>query len=65
MRPLLIRTRTLPIVPALAEKGIPTILTGFALPDSNIHSLNEKMEVEYLPKGIEAAEELFRAFRAL
>ena len=49
MRPLLIRTGgTLPIVPALAEKGIPTILTGFALPDSNIHSPNEKMEVEYL-----------------
>jgi acetylornithine deacetylase/succinyl-diaminopimelate desuccinylase-like protein len=66
VRPLLIRTGgTLPIVPALAEKGIPTILTGFALPDSNIHSPNEKMEVEYLPKGIEAAEELFRAFRAL
>jgi acetylornithine deacetylase/succinyl-diaminopimelate desuccinylase-like protein len=66
VRPLLIRSGgTLPIVPALAEKGIPTILTGFALPDSNIHSPNEKLEVEYLPKGIEAAEELFRAFAAL
>jgi acetylornithine deacetylase/succinyl-diaminopimelate desuccinylase-like protein len=66
VRPLLIRSGgTLPIVPALADKGIPTILTGFALPDSNIHSPNEKMEVEYLPKGIDAAEELFRAFAAL
>jgi acetylornithine deacetylase/succinyl-diaminopimelate desuccinylase-like protein len=66
VRPLLIRSGgTLPIVPALAEKGIPTVLTGFALPDSNIHSPNEKMEVEYLPKGIAAAEELFRAFAAL
>jgi acetylornithine deacetylase/succinyl-diaminopimelate desuccinylase-like protein len=66
VRPLLIRSGgTLPIVPALAEKGIPTVLTGFALPDSNIHSPNEKLELEYLPKGIEAAEELFRAFGAL
>jgi acetylornithine deacetylase/succinyl-diaminopimelate desuccinylase-like protein len=66
VRPLLIRSGgTLPIVPALAEKGIPTILSGFALPDSNIHSPNERMEVEYLPKGIEAAAELFRVFAAL
>jgi len=66
VRPLLIRSGgTLPIVPALAEKGIPTILTGFALPDSNIHSPNEKMEVEYFPKGIAAAEELFIGFGAL
>jgi acetylornithine deacetylase/succinyl-diaminopimelate desuccinylase-like protein len=66
VRPLLIRSGgTLPIVPALAEKGIPTVLTGFALPNSNIHSPNERMEVEYLPKGIAAAEELFRALAAL
>ena len=66
VRPLLIRSGgTLPIVPALAKKGIPTILTGFSLPDCNIHSPNERMEVEYLPKGIAAAEELFRAFGGL
>jgi acetylornithine deacetylase/succinyl-diaminopimelate desuccinylase-like protein len=66
VRPLLIRSGgTLPIVPALAKKGIPTVLTGFALPDSNIHSPNERMQVEYLPKGIEAAQELFRAFADL
>jgi acetylornithine deacetylase/succinyl-diaminopimelate desuccinylase-like protein len=66
VRPLLIRSGgTLPIVPALAKKAIPTVLTGFALPDSNIHSPNERMQVEYLPKGIEAAQELFRAFADL
>jgi acetylornithine deacetylase/succinyl-diaminopimelate desuccinylase-like protein len=66
VRPLLIRSGgTLPIVPALQKKGIPTVLTGFALPDSNIHSPNERLEVEYLPKGIAAAAELFRAFAAL
>ena len=66
VRPLLIRSGgTLPIVPALEAKGIPVILTGFALPDSNIHSPNERMEVEYFPKGVEAAEELFGAFAQL
>jgi acetylornithine deacetylase/succinyl-diaminopimelate desuccinylase-like protein len=66
VRPLLIRSGgTLPIVPALEKKGMPTVLTGFSLPDSNIHSPNERMEVEYLPKGIEAAQELFRSFAEL
>ena len=33
VRPLLVRTGgTLPIMPALADKGIATILTGFGLP---------------------------------
>jgi acetylornithine deacetylase/succinyl-diaminopimelate desuccinylase-like protein len=60
VRPLLIRSGgTLPIIPALAKKGVPAILTGFALPDSNIHSPNERILVEYVPLGIAAARELF------
>jgi acetylornithine deacetylase/succinyl-diaminopimelate desuccinylase-like protein len=60
VRPLLIRSGgTLPIVPAVAKRGIPAILTGFALPDSNIHSPNERLLVEYVPLGIAAARELF------
>jgi len=60
-RPLLVRSGgTLPIVPALADKGIPTIITGFALPESNIHSPNERLLAEYLPLGIETAKELYR-----
>jgi acetylornithine deacetylase/succinyl-diaminopimelate desuccinylase-like protein len=59
-RPLLIRSGgTLPIVPALAKKGVPAILTGFALPDSNIHSPNERLLLEYVPLGVAAARELF------
>ncbi len=59
-RPAFIRSGgTLPIVPALAGKGIPTIITGFGLPDSNIHSPNERLLVEYVPLGIAAARELF------
>ena len=65
-RPLLVRSGgTLPIVPALADKGIPTILTGFALPDSNIHSPNENLLAEYVPLGVKAAAELYTAFAKL
>jgi acetylornithine deacetylase/succinyl-diaminopimelate desuccinylase-like protein len=65
-RPLLVRSGgTLPIVPALANKGIPTILTGFALPESNVHSPNENIRVEYFPLGVRAAQELYKAFSGL
>ncbi len=65
-RPLLARSGgTLPIVPALADKGIPTILTGFALPDSNIHSPNENLLADYLPLGVSAAAELYKEFGKL
>ena len=59
-RPLLVRSGgTLPIVPALASRGTPTILTGFSLPESNIHSPNECLPVEHFPLGVAAARELF------
>ncbi len=65
-RPLLVRSGgTLPIVPALADKGIPTIITGFALPESNIHSPNERLLAEYVPLGIETAKELYRSLAKL
>jgi acetylornithine deacetylase/succinyl-diaminopimelate desuccinylase-like protein len=66
VRPALIRSGgTLPIVPALSAKQIPTIITGFSLPDANIHSPNENMLVEYVPLGIAAARALFEDFSAL
>jgi acetylornithine deacetylase/succinyl-diaminopimelate desuccinylase-like protein len=65
-RPLLIRVGgTLPIVPALAEKGIPTVLTGFDLPEGNIHSPNERLRVEHIPLAVDAARELYRSFAEL
>jgi acetylornithine deacetylase/succinyl-diaminopimelate desuccinylase-like protein len=65
-RPALIRTGgSLPIVPALADKGIPTVITGFGLPDSQIHSPNERLVAEYVPQGIAAARELLLAFKDL
>jgi acetylornithine deacetylase/succinyl-diaminopimelate desuccinylase-like protein len=66
IRPLLVRSGgTLPIVPALGAKGIPTVVTGFALPDSNVHSPNERLLVEYVPLGVDAARELLVSWRAL
>jgi acetylornithine deacetylase/succinyl-diaminopimelate desuccinylase-like protein len=60
IRPILTRSGgTLPIMPALADKGIPTILTGFALPESNVHSPNERMLVEFFPRGVTTIKELY------
>jgi acetylornithine deacetylase/succinyl-diaminopimelate desuccinylase-like protein len=65
-RPLLVRSGgTLPIVPALEQKGIPTILTGFAIPGANAHAPNERLLLEYLPLGIDSAKELFLSWAAL
>ena len=65
-KPLLVRSGgTLPIVPALEHKGIPTIVTGFAVPGANAHAPNERLLLEYLPLGIDAAQELFRSWAAL
>jgi acetylornithine deacetylase/succinyl-diaminopimelate desuccinylase-like protein len=66
VRPLLIRSGgTLPIVPALADKGIPTIVSGFDLPEGNLHSPNERFLVEHFPLGVAAARELFVALAEL
>jgi acetylornithine deacetylase/succinyl-diaminopimelate desuccinylase-like protein len=65
-RPALIRSGgTLPIVPALAGKGIPTVITGFGLPDSQLHSPNERLVADYVPLGTRAARELYLAFAEL
>jgi len=65
-RPLLIRSGgTLPVVPALAARGIPTIISGFDLPEGNVHSPNERFLVRHLALGVAAARETLVAFGAL
>jgi acetylornithine deacetylase/succinyl-diaminopimelate desuccinylase-like protein len=65
-RPLLLRSGgTIPLVPALAERGIPTVLTGFALPDANMHSPNERLLARYIPLGVETARETLVALGSL
>ena len=65
-RPLLIRSGgTLPVVPALTAKEIPVVLTGFDVPEGNIHAPNERLLAEYLPLGVTAARETFLALAEL
>jgi len=65
-RPALIRSGgTIPIVPALGGKGIPAIVTGFSLPDAQIHSPNERLVADYVPLGIATAREVFRELAAI
>jgi len=52
-------------VPALVDKGIPTVLTGFSVPGANMHSPNERLLVRYIPLGVAAARETLIAFAAL
>jgi acetylornithine deacetylase/succinyl-diaminopimelate desuccinylase-like protein len=66
VRPALVRSGgTLPIVAALATKQIPTVITGFSLPDCNMHAPNERLLADYVPLGIATAKELFKEFAAL
>jgi acetylornithine deacetylase/succinyl-diaminopimelate desuccinylase-like protein len=65
-RPLLLRVGgSLPVMSALERKGVPTILTGFDLPEGNIHSPNERFRVEHIPLGVEAAQELYKELAKL
>ncbi len=61
VRPLLVRSGgAIPLVSELATRGVATILTGFALNESNVHSPNERIPSAYLPLGIETAAALYR-----
>jgi acetylornithine deacetylase/succinyl-diaminopimelate desuccinylase-like protein len=60
VRPLLVRSGgTIPLMPALGAKGIPTIMTGFGLPESNVHSPNERFLVRYFEQGVDTAAALY------
>jgi acetylornithine deacetylase/succinyl-diaminopimelate desuccinylase-like protein len=66
VRPLLLRAGgSIPIVAALAARGIPAIITGFDTPDGNLHSPNERFLLEHFPLGVAAARELYVALAGL
>jgi acetylornithine deacetylase/succinyl-diaminopimelate desuccinylase-like protein len=66
VKPLLLRSGgTLPIVPALADRGIATVITGFALPESNVHSPNERFLVRYFEQGVDTAAALYTEYKDL
>jgi len=61
-RPLLLRSGgSLPIMPLLQRLGIPGIVTGFAVPDSNMHAPNERMRTSDLADAVAAARETLLA----
>ena len=65
-RPLLIRSGgSLPIVPAFADKGIPTVITGFTSRTRTSTRRTSACVAEYVPLGIASARELFDEFAAL
>jgi acetylornithine deacetylase/succinyl-diaminopimelate desuccinylase-like protein len=56
---------SIPIVAEFANRGIPAIVSGFALPDDDIHAPNESFRVEALKLGEAAARELYGALAEL
>ena len=66
VRPLLLRSGgSIPIVSALSDREIPAIVTGFDLPDGNLHSPNERFLLEHFPLGVAAARELYTGLAGL
>jgi acetylornithine deacetylase/succinyl-diaminopimelate desuccinylase-like protein len=64
--PALIRTGgSIPVVAEFAAKGIPTVVSGFNLPDDDIHAPNESYRLESLELGERTARELLKSFAAL
>jgi acetylornithine deacetylase/succinyl-diaminopimelate desuccinylase-like protein len=53
---------SLPILAALSARGVPTALSGLALPDSHIHGTDERLRVDHLEAGVRAGRELLLAW---
>ena len=65
-RPVLTRIGgTLPILVALAERKIPTIVSGFALAEDAIHAPNESYWLRGLELGEQTARELYAGLAKL
>jgi acetylornithine deacetylase/succinyl-diaminopimelate desuccinylase-like protein len=56
---------SIPILAAFAERGIPTVVGGFALPDDRIHAPDESYRIASLELGIKAARALYEELAAL
>jgi acetylornithine deacetylase/succinyl-diaminopimelate desuccinylase-like protein len=66
MTTALVRTGgSIPAVAELMGRGIPTIVSGFTLPDDAFHAPNESYRVESLNLGERAARELYAALASL
>jgi acetylornithine deacetylase/succinyl-diaminopimelate desuccinylase-like protein len=56
---------SIPIVAELADRGIPTVVSGFSLPEDRIHAPDESYRLRSLELGEASARELLRAFARL
>jgi len=56
---------SIPVVADFHERGIPVIVTGFALADDDIHAPNESFLVENLDLGERCAREMLVALAGL
>jgi acetylornithine deacetylase/succinyl-diaminopimelate desuccinylase-like protein len=56
---------TLPLLAVLAERGVPTIVSGFVLPDDAIHAPDESYRLESLRLGERSARELYAELAGL
>jgi acetylornithine deacetylase/succinyl-diaminopimelate desuccinylase-like protein len=64
--PVLIRLGgTLPLLAILAERGVPTVVSGFVLDADAIHAPNESFRLESLRLGERSARELYMALAEL
>ena len=66
MQPLYVRSGgSIPILGAFAQRGIPTVLSGFSLDADGLHGPDESYRLESLALGERAARELYAAFATL
>jgi acetylornithine deacetylase/succinyl-diaminopimelate desuccinylase-like protein len=56
---------SIPVVAEFAARGIPTIVTGFVLPDDAFHAPDESYRLESLALGERTARELLHALADL
>jgi len=56
---------SLPILDAFAARGIPAIVSGFALPQDNFHAPDESFALSSLDMGRRAARALYEDLTAL
>ncbi len=55
---------TIPVIPALGQRGAPVVLTGIGLPDDGLHAPNEKLELKQLWDGIEVFKRFYQLLGA-
>ncbi len=53
---------SLPVVAAMVARGMPTVVTGFCLPDDQFHAPDERLRVDHLEIGTRAAMAMLGSF---